>query len=104
MPLTAAQQALADANRHLALFAARVWAKRTGEPVDELEGEALLGLCKAALRYQPTRGRFEYYASVTMEGAIKQYLRDRRYLIRVPAWLQERGVRPPEILFFGDMD
>src|SRR5690606_5918404 len=42
-----------------------------GEPLEDLEQVARLGLVKAVDRYDPERGSFTAYAAVTITGEIK---------------------------------
>ena len=72
---------------------------RTGEPVEDVEQAALLGLVKAINRYRPGRGEsFLAYASPTMTGEVKRHFRDRTWALRMPRRLQDlrlsmRGAR-----------
>ena len=51
---------------------------------------ALLGLVKAARRFDPDRGfPFAAFAGPTIAGEIKRYLRDTAWLVRPPRSLQE---------------
>jgi len=58
----------------------------------DLEQVALLGLLNAITRFDPTKGAFEPYATVTIEGELKRHLRDRAWSVRVPRGLQERSL------------
>ncbi len=71
--------------RHLALrFSGR------GEPMDDLEQTATIGLIKAIDKFDPERGvDFAGYAIPTIIGEIKRYFRDRTWDVRVPRRLQE---------------
>ncbi|MFI5839149.1 SigB/SigF/SigG family RNA polymerase sigma factor [Catenuloplanes sp. NPDC051500] len=71
--------------RHLALrFSGR------GEPMDDLEQTATIGLIKALDKFDPERGvDFAGYAIPTIIGEIKRYFRDRTWDVRVPRRLQE---------------
>jgi RNA polymerase sigma-B factor len=60
-----------------------------GEPVDDLEQVALLGLIKAVDRYDGERGDFAAYAIPTIIGEVKRHFRDRTWSVRVPRRLQE---------------
>lgn len=77
-------------HRGLAAYLARRFARR-GEPLEDLEQVALVGLWKAARRFDPGRGaRFATYATVTVVGELKRHLRDRAWAVRPPRRLQER--------------
>ncbi len=60
-----------------------------GEPADDLEQVAVLGLVKAVDKYDPERGDFAAYAIPTVIGEIKRHFRDRTWSVRVPRRLQE---------------
>jgi|SRR5918997_5256540 RNA polymerase sigma-B factor len=77
--------------RHLPL--ARSLARRYmqgGEPLDDLEQTARVGLIKAADRYDPARGEFAAYAVPTMLGELRRHFRDRGWAVRVPRRIQDR--------------
>ncbi|MDG4766290.1 SigB/SigF/SigG family RNA polymerase sigma factor [Solwaraspora sp. WMMD406] len=60
-----------------------------GEPLEDLEQVARLGLVKAVDRYDPERGSFTAYAAVTITGEIKRHFRDRTWGVHVPRRLQD---------------
>lgn len=72
---------------------------RHGEPFEDVQQAAMLGLVKAINRYDTARGeRFLAYASPTMTGEVKRHFRDRTWLLHMPRRLQElrlamRGAR-----------
>jgi RNA polymerase sigma-B factor len=68
-------------------LARRYWGR--GEPVEDLEQVARLGLVKAVDRYDPERGSFTAYAVVTISGEIKRHFRDRTWGVHVPRRLQD---------------
>ncbi|SDZ45254.1 RNA polymerase sigma-B factor [Micromonospora pattaloongensis] len=88
----AERQALREDLVQLALpFAGRL-ARRyrgRGEPLEDLEQVARLGLVKAVDRYDPERGSFTAYAAVTITGEIKRHFRDRTWGVHVPRRLQD---------------
>jgi RNA polymerase sigma-B factor len=75
--------------RDLARSLARRYRGR-GEPVDDLEQVALLGLVKAVERFDPERGiAFPNFAVPTIQGELKRHFRS-QWIVRVPRSLQER--------------
>lgn len=71
--------------RHLAArFADR------GEMLDDLVQVAMLGLVKAAKRFDPDRGvQFSTFATATISGELKRYFRDHRWGVRVARPVQD---------------
>jgi RNA polymerase sigma-B factor len=73
-----------------------------GEPLDDLEQVASLGLLKAIDRFDVSREvRFATFAVPTIAGELKRHFRDRGWMLRVPRDIQElsaRVVRSREIL------
>ena len=73
----------------LARYIAGRYARR-GEPQEDVEQAAMLGLVKAINRYDPAVGqRFVAYAAPTMTGEVKRHFRDRTWTMRMPRRLQE---------------
>jgi RNA polymerase sigma-B factor len=60
-----------------------------GEPIEDLEQVARLGLVKAVDRYEPGRGSFTAYAVITVSGEIKRHFRDKTWGVHVPRRVQE---------------
>ena len=61
-----------------------------GEPIDDLEQIALVGLWLALRRFDPGRGlRFSTFATATVLGELKRHLRDKAWLVRPPRTVQE---------------
>jgi RNA polymerase sigma-B factor len=80
---------LVEANIGLARHLARRFAHR-GEPQDELEQVALVGLLKSVERFDPDRGaQFSTFAVPTIVGELKRHFRDRGWAVRVPRRVQE---------------
>jgi RNA polymerase sigma-B factor len=68
---------------------ARRYAGR-GEPLEDLQQTATMGLIKAIDRFDAERGvDFVGYAIPTILGEVKRHFRDRAWSIRVPRHLQE---------------
>ncbi len=82
----------------------------SGEPVEDLIQEGYLGLIKSVDRFDPAQGvQFNTYATHTITGEIRHYLRDLSKLIQEPGWhgqlrykvlkcneqLQQKLGRPP---------
>jgi RNA polymerase sigma-B factor len=73
----------------LARYIAGRYARR-GEPQEDVEQAAMVGLIKAINRYDPEVGeRFVSYAAPTMTGEVKRHFRDRTWTMRMPRRLQE---------------
>jgi RNA polymerase sigma-B factor len=81
--------------RHLPLarsLAHRYW--HSGEPIDDLEQVACVGLLNAIDRFDPDLGtRFSTFAVPTILGELRQHFRDHTWALRPPRRLQELSVR-----------
>jgi RNA polymerase sigma-B factor len=76
---------LALAHGDLADRIAGNFARRTSHPFDDLRQLAMIGLLKAALRFDGSGGRqFRPYGRTFANGEITHYLRDHGYAIKVP--------------------
>ena len=61
-----------------------------GEPVEDLEQVAYLGLLKAVAGFDSSRGKdFLVYAVPTIAGEVKRHFRDRCWVVRPPRRIQE---------------
>jgi RNA polymerase sigma-B factor len=84
---------LVEANLHLADYHSRRYAAR-GASAEDLHQIALMAIIAAVDRYDPTVGTsFSTFASRTIEGECKRYLRDRTWAVRPPRALQELHLR-----------
>lgn len=76
-------------NRGLVAFLARRFAER-GEMSEDLMQQGLIGLINALDSFDPDRGtRFVTFATPTILGEMRRYLRDRTWGVRVPRRLHE---------------
>jgi RNA polymerase sigma-B factor len=88
-----AREELAERMLPLARSLARRYAGK-GEPLDDLEQVASLGLLKAIDRFDITREvRFATFAVPTIAGELKRHFRDRGWMLRVPRDIQELSAR-----------
>jgi len=84
---------LIEANAAVARSMAARYRNR-GIDVDDLEQVALMGLVKAARRFDPTAGHdFMSYAVPTVRGELRRHFRDSGWMIRVPRRLQQMQAR-----------
>ncbi len=59
--------------------------RRHSEPLDELEQVAMIGIFKAAQRFDPSFGvQFKTFASVTAIGELRRHYRDAGWAVQVP--------------------
>ncbi len=76
-------------NRGLVIYLARRFAER-GEMSEDLMQQGLIGLINALDSFDPDRGaRFVTFATPTILGEMRRYLRDRSWSVRVPRHLHE---------------
>jgi RNA polymerase sporulation-specific sigma factor len=75
--MTDEQEKLVTENLRLAGYFAKKYA-RSGLEFDDLYSIACVGLCKAALHYDPARSKFSTYASRCMANEINMALRRRK--------------------------
>lgn len=71
---------------------ARRYAAKTGQDPDDLQQVGLLGLLRAAERYEGQRDiPFPVFARPHIRGAILHYLRDKAAIIRLPRAVQDNN-------------
>ena len=97
----AAANALALQHRDIAQTVAANISRRTGHPREDLEQIAMLGILQAARRFSPERGSFRPYARTYANGEVYHYLRDKGFLIKVPASWRELYARGQKLIRLG---
>jgi len=97
----AAANALAMQHQDIAERVAANIARRTGHPREDLHQIAMLGIIQAARRFSPERGSFRPYARTYANGEVYHYLRDKGFLIKVPASWRELHARGQKLLRLG---
>jgi len=97
----AAANALALQHQDIAERVAANIARRTGHPREDLHQIAMLGILQAARRFSPERGSFRPYARTYANGEVYHYLRDKGFLIKVPASWRELHARGQKLLRLG---
>lgn len=97
----AAADALALQHRDLAEKIAGNFARRTVHPTEDLLQLAMIGLIKAARRYDPSRGPFRPYGRTYANGEITHFLRDSGFLLKVPPTWREIHARGQRLLTSG---
>jgi len=97
----AAADALALVHMDLAEKIAGNFARRTVHPKEDLLQLAMIGLIKAARRYDPSRGPFRPYGRTYANGEITHFLRDNGFLLKVPPTWREIHARGQRLLTSG---
>jgi hypothetical protein len=97
----AAADALALDHMDLAEKIAGNFARRTVHPKEDLLQLAMIGLIKAARRYDPSRGPFRPYGRTYANGEITHFLRDNGFLLKVPPTWRELHARGQRLLTSG---
>jgi DNA-directed RNA polymerase sigma subunit (sigma70/sigma32) len=97
----AAADALALDHMDLAEKIAGNFARRTIHPKEDLLQLAMIGLIKAARRYDPSRGPFRPYGRTYANGEITHFLRDNGFLLKVPPSWREIHARGQRLLTSG---
>lgn len=88
-------------HRDIAQTVAANISRRTGHPRDDLEQIAMIGILQAARRFSSERGTFRPYARTYANGEVYHYLRDKGFLIKVPASWRELHARGQKLLRLG---
>lgn len=97
----AASDALALEHMDLAEKIAGNFARRTVHQKEDLLQLAMIGLIKAARRYDPSRGPFRPYGRTYANGEITHFLRDNGFLLKVPPTWRELHARGQRLLTSG---
>ncbi|MFN4866935.1 MAG: sigma-70 family RNA polymerase sigma factor, partial [Cyanobium sp.] len=97
----AAADALALEHMDLAEKIAGNFARRTVHQKEDLLQLAMIGLIKAARRYDPSRGPFRPYGRTYANGEITHFLRDNGFLLKVPPTWREIHTRGQRLLTSG---
>jgi DNA-directed RNA polymerase sigma subunit (sigma70/sigma32) len=97
----AAADALALEHMDLAEKIAGNFARRTIHAREDLLQLAMIGLIKAARRYDPSRGPFRPYGRTYANGEITHFLRDSGFLVKVPPTWRELHARGQRLLTSG---
>jgi RNA polymerase sigma-B factor len=77
------------------------FARRTVHQKEDLLQLAMIGLIKAARRYDPSRGPFRPYGRTYANGEITHFLRDNGFLLKVPPTWRELYIRGQRLLGSG---
>jgi len=97
----AAADALALQHTDLAEKIAGNFARRTVHPKEDLLQLAMIGLIKAARRYDPSRGPFRPYGRTYANGEITHFLRDHGFLLKVPPTWRELHAKGQRMMTLG---
>lgn len=73
--LAASAAAMAE---EVASAAAKTWAKLARDEAEELKSAAFWGTIRAAKTWEPSKGAWDYWARIHVDGEIKEYLGSRR--------------------------
>lgn len=85
---------IVEAHLHLADYHVKRYARGGMCSADDLRQTALMAMIKAVDRFDPAYGAsFRTFASRTIEGELKRYLRDRTWAVKPPRRAQEFYLR-----------
>jgi DNA-directed RNA polymerase specialized sigma subunit len=77
------------------------FSRRTGHPAEDLSQIAMMGIIQASRRFEAAHGEFRNYACKSAYGAVKHYLRDKGFILKVsPSW-RELFARGRKLLRLG---
>jgi RNA polymerase sigma-B factor len=94
----AVRNEIIERHSHFAIALARRFRQR-GEPLDDLQQVALLGLLKAVERFDLERGvPFHAFAKPTIVGELRRHFRDHGWSVRVPRGLQELRLQLAQLM------
>lgn len=83
-----------EAHLHVADHHVNRFSRSVGAAADDLRQTALMAMIRAVDRFDTTLGvTFRTFASRTIEGELKRYLRDRAWVVRPPRRAQELNLR-----------
>jgi RNA polymerase sigma-B factor len=93
-PSRALRNRIVEASLHLVDHHVGRFSRSPGASPDDLRQTAYIALVNAVERFDPEKGAgFATFASRTIEGALKRYLRDRTWAVRPPRAVQELALR-----------
>jgi len=73
--------------------------KNSGEPLEDLEQVAYIGLINALNLYSQNRGiKFITYATWLISGEIRHYIRDKHQAIKIPRWMLKLNKKIDEFI------
>ena len=100
--MTPEQRAFAVRHLGLAHQQARRFALRHGMEFEDVVGAAYLGLCKAALGFDQSRGfRPSSYVVPKVKGELLHHLRDTGFALRIPHRYRELWVKARRLVALG---
>jgi len=103
--LTPEQSRFSAQHVRLAYREAHKMSERTGIPYDELQGPALIGLCKGASTFDASRGwQPSSYLCPKIRGELLHFIRDKTYLLRIPHKVRELWMTGRRHLPYGRSD
>ena len=103
--LTKEEAEFAATHVRLAYSEAHKFSRRTNIPYDDLIGAAHIGLCKAAKRFDPSRGfKVSTYAVSLIRGELLHFCRDQSYLIRISHRFRELWMKGRKHIPYGRSD
>jgi len=99
---------LAMQHQDIADKVAKNLSRRTGHPAEDLRQIAMMGIIQASRRFKQEKGSFRAYARSYANGEVCHFLRDKGFILKVPAsWrdlysrgnkMLAQGMSKPEML------